>query len=77
MGAETVTLTSAQSGLPAHSHNIATQSTDNGGGTASMLRTSTSPAHTYSTNAVSAANASEAHSNIQPTIVKYVWQRTA
>jgi hypothetical protein len=78
-GAKTVTLTSAQSGLVAHSHTapgyagvgaVTTHFSNN--------TTDVTPSSTIdSTNACSAANAAESHTNLQPYIVKYVWQRTA
>lgn len=66
-GAETVTLTAAQSGVPAHTHGInvytATGAPSNVQGTSS-----TDGLAVASTNASVAANASEAHTNLQPFI---------
>lgn len=79
-GVETVTLTAAQSGLPAHSH---VQRVGNGSG-GSILMTpqvyynaATSFATSGSTSDNTAANASESHTNLQPYIVVYMWERTA
>ena len=71
-GAKTVTLTSAQSGVPAHTHPVTILSGGSGVGNGGNSNCSTG-----ATSANTAANASEAHSNLQPYIVKYVWQRTA
>jgi hypothetical protein len=78
-GAKTVTLTSAQSGLPAHTHALAYGSSGSDGGyPETPYNTDTFAANTAQTTvANAAANASEAHTNLQPYIVKYVWQRTA
>ncbi len=73
-GAKTVTLTSAQSGLPAHTHlmggGFGRYDGDSGTGMSAQITNTATAAN-------SAANASEAHTNLQPYIVKYVWQRTA
>lgn len=77
MGAETVTLTAAQSGLPAHSHLMDYTANLDGGSNGGQIREGNTQATTFSTRNSVSANASEAHTNIQPTIVKYVWERTA
>lgn len=79
-GYKTITLTAAQSGVPAHNHQE--QSLEGGtnigygvqgnSGSGDTVR----EGYVYTKNNV-AADASEAHSNLQPYIVKYVWQRTA
>ena len=78
-GAETVTLTSAQSGVPAHTHG--TPAGQAGGGAYAGSQAWTSGATQYGANGTSAANATadaaSAHTNLQPYIVKYVWERTA
>lgn len=75
-GEKSVTLTAAQSGLPAHSHNVAIYNRD-GPGTVASESDGTSFRGYEGTTANSAANASEAHTNLQPYIVKYIWERTA
>ena len=91
VGVATVTLTAAQSGSPAHTHTggahthgillgtadgQVAQANDSSGDGAGGTETSGSGG-AVETSANSAANASEAHSNIQPTLVAYVWERTA
>lgn len=76
VGAATVTLTAAQSGVPAHTHTIPTQTTTNGGGAGDIYHSASATTGNKVTGASSAANAAEAHSNIQPTLVAYVWKRT-
>jgi hypothetical protein len=77
-GAETVTLTAAQSGLPAHTHAQRIMAPSTGIGAVGVRgdnqASNTNVSHTASN---TAANASEAHSNLQPYIVKYVWQRAS
>lgn len=75
-GAETVTLTAAQSGVPAHTHTTTVYDTD-GVGNYFDASSGSGGTGTATVSANSAANASEAHTNLQPYIVKYVWQRTS
>lgn len=80
-GVESVTLTAAQSGLPAHSHTEKFSSGANNGviGIAQTGSQSTAPGinSTYTTANNTAASASESHTNLPPYTVVYVWQRTA
>ena len=80
-GAKTVTLTAAQSGLPAHRHQMLRErSATTGGATTLIARTSdtssTADVNVFTEN-VAAANAAEAHPNLPPFIVVYLWKRTA
>ena len=80
-GAKTVTLTAAQSGLPAHRHQLLRErSATTGGATTLIARTSdtssTADVNVFTEN-VAAANAGEAHPNLPPYIVVYLWKRTA
>lgn len=84
-GAKTVTLTAAQSGLPAHTHNVFPFNTGTGGGyvqnksgsNASSPLTKDSGVFLGLADSNSTANASEAHTNLQPYIVVYRYRRTA
>lgn len=72
-GAKTVTLTAAQSGLPSHSH------TQRGGGFNGSI--GSEPGSNINTNLGSTGttggqSASEAHENMPPYIVVYMWKRT-
>lgn len=85
-GVESVTLTSAQSGVPAHSHGTTSTENYSSFGVGYLLNTTgrsfsqvtANPAlaatvdgqsHTHTVNNNTAANASQAHTNTQPTIV--------
>lgn len=79
-GAKTVTLTAAQSGVPAHTHIQQRLPTASGAVIGFTVDTSMSgtPADSgVTTKANTAADASQAHTNLQPYIVVYMWKRTA
>ena len=87
-GSETVTLTSAQSGVPAHSHKYqdynttyTLKTTNRKPGTSTAVAYGTSltagggaTERTSSNN--TAANASQAHENMPPYLSVYMWKRT-
>lgn len=85
-GEKTHTLTAAQSGLPAHTHQQTVQDgqalykQSSPAGSSSYISatgTNVNTANPLITASNSTANASEAHNNIQPSIVAYLWKRTA
>ena len=89
-GAKEVTLTSAQSGVPAHAHKfrISGDSTPDSGTTGGIIvsptgvtvnGTSGEPSDTSGEQigGNTAADAASAHTNLQPYIVVYMWKRTA
>jgi hypothetical protein len=74
-GAETVTLDATM--IPAHTHTIAAALSASGGG-AGELEGTYSNAHVIVEPATSSSiGGGLAHANLQPYIVKYVWERTA
>jgi microcystin-dependent protein len=68
-GAKTVTLTGAQSGLPAHAHTLDYQAKGSDTAGAYGFVQSAGAGTEYSTRTCAAANAAEAHSVVQPCIV--------
>jgi hypothetical protein len=72
-GAKTVTLTAAQSGLPAHSH---TQRGGGFNGSVGIEPGSNLYSNLGSTGTTGGQSASQAHNNLQPYIVVYMWKRT-
>jgi microcystin-dependent protein len=89
-GAKTVTLTSAQSGVPAHAHKFrltsdsTVDSGDTGaivvsGGGSTVNGVTGDPSNTAGEQigGNTAADAASAHTNLQPYIVVYMWKRTA
>jgi hypothetical protein len=81
-GAKTVTLTSAQSGLPAHTHPTSNQTSNyhaqqGASGTNGHYCFHDGYKTQMTVNNNTAANAAEAHTNLQPYIVVYFFKRTA
>ena len=68
-GAKTHTLTTSE--IPSHTHSLNTS--DNPGGTGAIEVAGGSPTSTQSTQATGGGNA---HNNLQPYIVAYMWKRT-
>ena len=84
-GADEVTLTAAQCGVPAHAHKMPTKYTINSGAhshssagnyVADAPNTSEGPSNIYTDNN-NAVNASQAHNNIPKYKSVYIWERTA
>ncbi len=67
-GSKTVTLTSAQSGVPAHSHSETYRDNSGGGSGQPAMTTASGAQGSFSVDNNVAADAAEAHSNLQPYI---------
>lgn len=91
-GVKEVTLTSAQSALPSHTHyafgdsgdggtltgdEVADSAYDYGSRSAYAISGSTGDTADRGITSAATADASEAHTNLQPYIVVYMWKRTA
>lgn len=77
VGVASVTLTAAQSGLPMHKHAIKWDGAGSGSRIIHYAEDDYSSLITTYTEDVPAQNASESHTNIQPSLVAYAWKRTA
>jgi hypothetical protein len=73
-GVKEVTLTAAQSGLPSHSH---TQLGGGFDGNVGIEPGNNRNSNLGQTGTTGGTNASQAHTNLQPYIVVYMWKRTA
>lgn len=73
-GAETHTLTTNE--MPAHAHTVNSKAQVGGGSTDFLSETETGAASPQ-TAPTSTVGGGAAHNNLQPYIVKYVWERTA
>ena len=71
-GAETVTLDTTM--MPAHTHTVGTTTNNQGGASDDVTEANVAGAGSVTT---SSTGDGGAHANLQPYIVKYVWQRTA
>lgn len=74
-GVKEVTLTAAQSGLPAHTHGV--YYTSNNGADGTIRETIAGSGTTTNTTQNATQNAASAHTNLQPYIVIYMFKRTA
>ena len=76
-GEKTHLLTSAESGVPAHIHPITSGGNLLADGSYGVATRDYGGVYTYNSNQNVAADASQAHNNLQPYEVVYKWRRTA
>lgn len=76
-GVKEVTLTAAQSGLPAHTHTVVTNGVPPTATAGKVAIGNASAIDGTTTGANATQNASQAHTNLQPYIVVRMWKRTA
>lgn len=78
-GAKTVTLTAAQSGVPAHTHPLSGGSSDDTSApfTGPDASTSTATAFGGGVGQNTPADAAQAHNNLPPYLAVAIWERTA
>jgi len=76
-GAKTHTLTGGESGTSAHAHAINRGSGTQGSLTSNFLSMGTDVGSNGQTDASPEVSADDPHNNLQPYIVKYVWERTS
>lgn len=76
-GAKTHTLTAAQSGLPAHNHNLTDVRFQSSGTNYFAAGSNYAQVVSANTGNNTAANAAQGHNNVQPSKVVYRWVRTA
>lgn len=74
-GEKTHLLTAAESGLPAHNHSLSNYNDGTSGNVAKSASANNPTGGVTGTN--TAADAASAHNNLQPYIVKYVWERVS
>lgn len=73
-GEKTHLLTSSESGVPAHTHPFTSYQSAGGAG---VYNGNGTPSSAGAVGANTPQDAASAHNNLQPYIVKYVWERTA
>lgn len=75
-GAKTVTLTAAQSGLPAHTHTYAVELTAGGGSTNAAVNAASNTFTQLTTGSTGGTSAASSHSILPPYTVVYLWYRS-
>lgn len=76
-GVRTVTLTAAQSGVPAHTHDETYRDNSGGGTGQPAMTTASGTTGAFTSDANTPADAAEAHTNLMPYRTVYMWRRTA